>query len=426
MKTSAQPKTPANRASETRSIQETLGQPFTLPNGQQVKNRLIKSAMSETLGTAENRVSESISALYRRWAEGGVGLQVTGNVMIDRRAIGEPGNVCVEDERDLPMLRRWAEAGKANGTRFYVQLNHPGRQVPKFLNEESVAPSAVPFKEALRPFFATPRALSEVEIEDIIERFGRTAAIFEKAGFDGAQIHGAHGYLVSQFLSPSYNERTDRWGGSPENRRRFALEVYRAIRRRTRSSFAVSIKINSADFQQGGLSEPESAEAVLALAAEGIEFVEISGGTYEAPAMMMPKKSTRQREAYFLSFCEAVRERLDAPLAVTGGFRSGSAMAEAIQSGAVDFVGLARTLAVRPSFPDELLTQGDIRCDLEQRTTGIPLLDRLGMVELVWYERQLHRIGSGKEPRPHEYPLYSLVAHLSKHGINAVRTRRAR
>jgi 2,4-dienoyl-CoA reductase-like NADH-dependent reductase (Old Yellow Enzyme family) len=324
------------------------------------------------------------------------------------------------------LLRRWAEAGKANDTRLYVQLNHPGRQVPKFLNEESVSASSVPFKEALRPYFATPRALTEAEIEDIIERFGRSAAIFEKAGFDGAQIHGAHGYLVSQFLSPSTNKRTDRWGGSPENRRRFALEVYRSIRRHTGSDFGVAIKINSADFQQGGLSEEESTEAVLALAEEGIDFVEISGGTYEAPAMVIQKDSTRRREAYFLSFCEAVREQLDAPLAVTGGFRSGGAMSEALQSGAVDFIGLARTLAVRPGFPDELLTQGDVRCDIARRTTGIPLLDRIGMVELMWYERQLHRIGNGKEPRPHENVLYSLVAHLSKHGFNAIRTRRAR
>lgn len=426
MNTSAQAKTTANRVPEARSIQETLGQSFTLPNGQQVKNRLIKSAMSETLGTADNRVQKSIPRLYRRWADGGIGLQVTGNVMIDRRAIGEPGNVCVEDERDLTMLRKWAEAGQANDARIYVQLNHPGRQVPRFLNQESVSPSSVPFREDLRPYLATPRALSESEIEDLIERFGRSATIFDKAGFDGAQIHGAHGYLVSQFLSPLYNQRTDRWGGSPENRRRFALEVYRAIRQHTGSSFSVSIKINSADFQQGGLSEEESTETVVALAAEGVDFVEISGGTYEAPVMVIPKKSTRQREAYFLSFCETLRTRLDAPLVVTGGFRSGAAMAEAIQSGAVDFVGLARTLAVRPDFPNELLTQGEVRCDLERRTTGIPLIDRLGMLELMWYERQLHRIGSGKEPRPHENPLYSLVAHLSKHGINAIRTRRAR
>ena len=270
------------------------------------------------------------------------------------------------------------------------------------------------------------------EIEAIIEAFGQSARRVQEAGFDGVQIHGAHGYLVSQFLSPRMNERDDAWGGSAERRRRFVVEVYRAIRHRTGAGFGVAIKINSADFQKGGTTEEESAETIVALAEEGMDFVEISGGTYEAPAMMREKRrapireSTKRREAYFLSFAQTLRAQLDTPLALTGGFRSGAAMADAIQSGAVDFVGLARTLAIDPDFPNRLLDEGDVRVEVPSRKTGIGPIDKLGMLELTWYERQLHRMGQGKEPRPNENPLYAAVAHSLTHGLKAFRTRRAR
>ena len=406
--------------------QDVLGQPFTLPNGQVVPNRLLKSAMSEALAGADMRAPATMATLYGRWAAGGVGLSVTGNVMIDRRALGEPGNIVLEDDRDLPALQRWAEAAKAKGGLIYMQLNHPGRQVPKFLNAESVAPSAVPFSEGMRPMFATPRALTVAEIEDLVGRFGRSAAIAESAGFDGVQIHGAHGYLVSQFLSPLTNLRDDRYGGSAENRRRFVLEVYRAIRDATSPGFGVAIKINSADFQRGGISEEESMATIRALGAAGMSFVEISGGTYEAPAMVGAKSSTKAREAYFLEFAEKVRAELDAPLAVTGGFRSGAAMADAITSGAVDFVGLARALAVHPDFPNELLTRGDASIALARRTTGMKALDRMGMVELTWYARQLHYMAAGKEPVPDRHPLRALAEQLMTAGPKAFRPRRGR
>ncbi len=405
---------------------EVLGQSFTLPNGQVVPNRLMKSAMSEALAGGDTRAPSKMATLYGRWAAGGIGLSVTGNVMVDGRALGEPGNIVLEDDRDLPALDAWARAAKSRGGLIYMQLNHPGRQVPKFLNDESVAPSAVPFSEAMQAMFATPRALRIGEIEDIVERFGRSAAIAERAGFDGVQIHGAHGYLVSQFLSPLTNHRDDRYGGSAENRRRFVLEVYRAMRDATKPGFGVAIKINSADFQRGGVSEEESMETIRALGEAGMDFIEISGGTYEAPAMVGVKSSTKEREAYFLAFAEKVRAELDAPLAVTGGFRSGAAMADAIQSGAVDFVGLARPLAVYPDFPNELLTPGEASVSLAKRTTGVKAIDRMGMVELTWYARQLHYMAAGKEPVPDRHPIRALAEQLMTAGPKAFRPRRAR
>ena len=341
---------------------ELLSQPLALQNGAVIPNRFAKSAMSETLGTMDNRVTRDLPRLYGTWADGGIGLSITGNVMIDRRHIGEPGNVVLEDERDLDLLREWARAGSRNGCQLWMQLNHPGKQSPKMLNKAPVSPSAVPFRKELQAMFATPRALKVSEIEDIIQRFANSAAIAEKAGFSGVQIHGAHGYLVSQFLSPHHNVREDEWGGSPENRMRFVVEVYKAIRAATGEQFSVGIKLNSADFQRGGFTEEESLGVIETLADLGIDLVEISGGNYENPAMAKgakgangAKASTVAREAYFLEFAEKVRMRVDVPLMVTGGFRTESGMAVAVASRATDLVGLARPMAVEPDFPKRIM-----------------------------------------------------------------------
>lgn len=265
--------------------QAVLSQPFTLPNGTVVKNRLFKSAMSEALGTRPGAATPELVRLYGAWADGGIGLCVTGNVMVDRRALGEPGNVVIEDERFLPELRAWAQAATRNGTQCWVQLNHPGKQAPKGLNKENIAPSAVPFRAEMQAFFPTPREMTDAEVREVIARFAKAAGLVKQAGFTGVQIHGAHGYLVSQFLSPHHNRRTDEWGGSPEKRRRFVLAVLAAIRAQVGPSFPIGIKLNSADFQRGGFTEEESLDTIRALAEAGIDLIEISGGTYEAPVM---------------------------------------------------------------------------------------------------------------------------------------------
>ncbi len=410
---------------------QILGQSFTLPNGAVVKNRLAKSAMSEALGTTDNHVTVGLANLYRRWADGGIGLLITGNVMIDRRALGEPNNVALEDESDLELLKQWAAAGTRNGTQLWMQINHPGKQVPKGLNAESVAPSAIPFGKEIAAFFATPRELTEVEILDIIARFGRTAAIAQKAGFSGVQIHGAHGYLVSQFLSGHHNQRTDQWGGNAENRRRFVLEVFKAIRARTGPDFPVGIKLNSADFQKGGFTEEESLDVIRALSDAGIDLIEISGGTYEAPAMagvkeVPVKDSTRRREAYFLEFAEKARQAVKTPLMVTGGFRSAEGMSEAITSGAVDFVGIARSLAIEPEVPNRLLSGQQPRYAVKPIKTGIKPIDKMALMEVAWYSRQLRRMANGCEPKPNESGLVSFLIGMTENGWNTFKTRRLR
>ncbi|WP_421843665.1 NADH:flavin oxidoreductase/NADH oxidase family protein [Marinobacter algicola] len=409
---------------------ELLSQPLALKNGAVIPNRFAKSAMSETLGTMDNRVTRDLPRLYGTWADGGIGLSITGNVMIDRRHIGEPGNVVLEDERDLDLLREWARAGSRNGCQLWMQLNHPGKQSPKMLNKAPVSPSAVPFRKELQAMFATPRALKVSEIEDIIQRFARSAAIAEKAGFSGVQIHGAHGYLVSQFLSPHHNVREDEWGGSPENRMRFVVEVYKAIRAATGEQFSVGIKLNSADFQRGGFTEEESLGVIETLADLGIDLVEISGGNYENPAMAKgakgangAKASTVAREAYFLEFAEKVRKRVNVPLMVTGGFRTESGMAEAVASGATDLVGLARPLAVEPDFPKRILAGQAFTSSVKPIRTGIRVIDDMALMEVSWYTRQLGRMGKGKAPKKHDRGVLSLMEVLAVMTSRGVRTR---
>tara|TARA_R110000787_G_scaffold130525_3_gene242483 strand:- start:6724 stop:7962 length:1239 start_codon:yes stop_codon:yes gene_type:complete len=404
-----------------------LTESLKLPNGTTLPNRIAKSAMSEAMGTMGNQVTPELVRLYQRWGEGGTGLIITGNVMIDRRALGEPGNVVLEDERDLALLSQWASAAKAHGSQIWMQINHPGRQSPKGLNKQNVAPSAVPFSEAMRPFFAAPRELTADEIEDIIARFARAANIAQKAGFDGVQIHGAHGYLVSQFLSPLTNLREDQWGGSSEKRRAFVLRVLGAMRDATSADFSIGIKLNSADFQRGGFTEEESLDVMQALSEAGIDLIEISGGTYEAPAMTGVKASTRKREAYFLEFAEKVRGRIpNTPLMVTGGFRTHAGMQEALASGALDLCGIARLLAIEPDVSMRLLNGEDPQQRVRPIKTGIAPVDRMAIMEVTWYTRQLRRIGRGREPKPRESGLWAFLCSLVDNASGIRKTKKLR
>lgn len=406
-----------------------IAQPLALPCGAVLKNRLGKSAMSETLGSRDNRVTPKLARLYQRWAQGGTGLLVTGNVMIDQRALGEPHNVVLENRRDMAALRAWAQAGTQDGTHLWMQLNHPGKQSPVLLSRQPVAPSAIGFSNpALKRFFATPRALTGEEIQDLIQRFARSAALAREAGFTGVQIHGAHGYLVSQFLSPLHNQRTDEWGGSLENRMRFVCEVYKAIRASVGDDFPVSIKLNSADFQRGGFTEEESMQVVETLGGLGMDLIEISGGTYEKPSMagQGARESTRQREAYFLDYAEKVRARVTTPLMVTGGFRTTEGMVAALASGATDMVGLARPLVLAPALSQDVLSGRDVISDVKPIRTGLKPVDDMAMMEVSWYTLQLDRISRGKAPQADASGLGSLLKVLGVVGWRRLRMGRMR
>lgn len=406
--------------------QTTIKSELKLPCGAVLKNRIGKSAMSENMGTLDHRANEKFISLYSRWAKGGAGLLITGNVMIDRKALGEPRNVVIQKNHPDPHLARWAQAGSLNGTHHWVQLNHPGKQSPKFLSPQPVSPSAVSIHGPLSRYFNQPKALLEPEIYEIIGRFGNAAKAVKEAGFTGVQIHGAHGYLVSQFLSPLHNIRTDQWGGSLQNRMRFVNLVYRAIREMVGPEFPVGIKLNSADFQKGGFSEEESMEVVEFLSNQGMDLIEISGGTYEAPEMTGVtrkdvKKSTQLREAYFLEYCEKVRKKVKTPLMLTGGFRSLGGMSAALDSNSCDMIGLARALAIDPDFPNQILSGQDVKSSVEFLTTGFKVLDDLFPLEITWYTQQIHRMGNGKMPKSNLSPLSTVMRTLLDLGLSGLR-----
>ena len=405
---------------------ETLASCLDLPCGVSIKNRFFKSAMNESLASVKNEPSSLLTNLYRRWADGGAGVLVTGNVMVDRSALGAPRCVALEDGRAFDQFVKWAQAGKQNNTHLWMQLNHPGKQVPRLLSSVPVAPSAIPLSPELSRFFNQPRALLESEIEDIISRFANAAGIAKKAGFTGVQIHGAHGYLVSQFLSAKHNQRTDQWGGCAENRMRFVTEVYKAIRAEVGAQFPVSIKLNSADFQRGGFTEQESINVVKHLSDLGLDLLEISGGTYESPAMTgIRSDSSAQREAYFMDYAEQVRRYCKAPLVVTGGFRSAQGMSDAVSSGGTDMVGLARPMSVDTHIPNKILAGEDYKNVLPVRKTGISVIDNMAMLEVTWYERQLDRIARGKEPRPNESAIGSLIKTMLGTGLQVYQRQRS-
>lgn len=392
-----------------------------------VKNRLFKSAMSEQLGDKLHNPTQGLMRVYQTWAEGGIGLSVTGNVMIDRTALGEPKNVVLDEDSDIAKFAQWAKAAKVNGAKVWMQLNHPGKQIPSYLSKEPVAPSAIALGKGLEKAFNKPRALTEPEILSIVEKFATSARMAQNAGFDGVQIHGAHGYLVSQFLSSRHNQRTDKWGGSLENRMRFVVEVFKAMRSKTGDDFPIGIKLNSADYMKGGFTPEESMQVIQKLDEIGIDLIEISGGTYESPSMVghKVKASTQAREAYFLDYAEQTRKLVKTTLVVTGGFRSSKAMNQALQSGATDMIGVARPLAIYPDLPNQAIADEDFKADVPVPTSGIKAVDKMAMLSITWFESQIARIARGKNTKPNLSAWVTVRDIMWDMGLQAFKPRRA-
>jgi 2,4-dienoyl-CoA reductase-like NADH-dependent reductase (Old Yellow Enzyme family) len=378
-----------------------LSRPLRLPSGATLPNRIVKGAMSEVLGDrATFAPTDGLIRLYQRWANSGAGLLITGNVMVDRGGLGEPGNVLIEDDRHLGLLRRWADAAQRHGAQLWMQLNHTGRQALRSVVPHPVAPSAIKV-EGFGGLFAMPRALTDGEIRAIIGRFAVGASIARAAGFGGIQLHGAHGYLISQFLSPLTNRRDDDWGGDPARRARFLVELVRAVRAAVGADFPIGVKLNSADFQRGGFTIEEALGVARTLELEGIDLLEVTGGNYEAPAMtgadpLSTRASSVAREAYFLDYARQIRAVTKTPLLLTGGMRSAATMAEVIESGAVDVVGMARPMAYDPDLPARLLAGTATSVAPVSLRTGIRRFD--DMLQIFWFAAQLQRMASGEEP----------------------------
>ncbi len=372
--------------------------PLTLPCGVTLKNRIAKAAMTEGIGTALNQATEEHARLYGRWADGGAGLLLTGNVQVDRRFLERPGNVAIDGNGGLEALAAYAATGKQHDAQIWMQINHPGRQAGVGL-EKFVAPSAIGLgnvPDAVRP-------LEDAEIVEIRDRFVHVARVAQQTGFTGVQVHAAHGYLLSQFLSPLTNLRDDRWGGSLENRARLLLDVTKGIRAAVGAEFPVSVKLNSSDFQKGGLTEDESCEVVRWLCDAGLDLLEISGGNYESQIMVGRNEdgtqlsrtktaSTIAREAYFLDFATRLRPLVSVPLMVTGGFRTRSAMESALAAGELDVVGLARPLCLDPDLANKLLAS-----EIDQ----LPSPDDTAPIDaetgIAFYFNQIRKLAAGED-----------------------------
>jgi 2,4-dienoyl-CoA reductase-like NADH-dependent reductase (Old Yellow Enzyme family) len=409
----------------TETSAPTISSPLTLPCGARLANRLVKAAMTEGLADADSRATPELARLYAIWSEGGAGTLLTGNVQVDRRYMERPGNVAIDgpqDETARARLAAWARAGTRAGNHLWMQISHAGRQTPITLSRQPVGPSdkplALPGKQ-----FGRPRALNEGEIEDIIRRFARVARVARETGFTGVQIHSAHGYLLSEFLSPDVNTRSDAWGGALENRARLLLETVRATRAAVGADFPISVKLNSADFQRGGFSHEDAITVARWLETEGVDALEISGGTYESPKMMTDdlsldesrsehlRASTIAREAYFLEYARDIRSATRLPLMVTGGFRSVAGMNAALASGATDLIGLGRPLCVDPGIAARLLDGSASECPAPEKTLRLGRLRWLGpespfaLIKLVngmgaanWFMYQLLLLGRGGAP----------------------------
>jgi 2,4-dienoyl-CoA reductase-like NADH-dependent reductase (Old Yellow Enzyme family) len=386
-----------------------LFSPLTLPNGAIVPNRLAKAAMEETLAEAGQLPGPAIHRLYRRWAEGGTGLIITGNVMVDRRALTGPGTIALEADTPIPPFAAWAQAVRARGAQAWMQISHPGRQVMANMGGLAWAPSAVALDLGKHSkLFARPVAMLDADIAEVIERFAATAHAAERAGFTGVQIHAAHGYLISQFLSPLTNRREDAWGGSLANRARLLLEVVRSVRARVSPGFCVAVKLNSADFQRGGFSEDDARQVLAMLNGERVDLVELSGGSYESPAMQgrTADGRTLAREAYFLEFARDLTQVAAMPLMTTGGIAR-RAIAEQVLKSGVAIVGMATALAAVPELPREWQAGREPAASMPAVDWKDKAMTSLARMALV--RRRLHALAGGGGALSAYSPLVTLV-----------------
>jgi 2,4-dienoyl-CoA reductase-like NADH-dependent reductase (Old Yellow Enzyme family) len=401
-----------------------LAQPLTLPCGATLPNRLSKAAMTEGLATAQGVPTPELERLYGIWSDGGAGMLLSGNIQIDRDHLERPGNVIVDSEPSPEMqaaLASWAKAATRNGNHFWAQISHAGRQTQKIINKTPKAPSAV--KLGLPGGqFGEPVALTAEEIAEIVRRFAVCAAAVKAAGFTGVQVHSAHGYLFSQFLSPRSNLRTDQYGGTLANRARALLDAVAAVRKAVGPDFPVSVKLNSADFQKGGFDFEDSLQVVQWLEHAGVDLIEISGGTYEQPKLLGLQgmeeeekqevaESTMVREAYFVDFALAMQKKVSIPLMVTGGFRQRLAMEQALESGSADVVGLGRPMCVMTDAPKQLMAGLDELPRFENELSLFPSwLEFLGKLKTLramagfavqyWFYGQIDAIGRTGQANP--------------------------
>jgi 2,4-dienoyl-CoA reductase-like NADH-dependent reductase (Old Yellow Enzyme family) len=412
-----------------------INESLTLPCGQVIKNRICKAAMTERIARGDNLAHQGHVNLYKKWAEGNIGILLTGNVQVDHRNLEGPANVVIDKynyKKQLDVLKAWSAAGTKDKTQLWMQISHAGRQTPGEINSSPLAPSNVGLKIPGRNY-GIPQAMTEADILDVIDRFVFTAKIARETGFTGVQFHSAHGYLLSEFLSPDINTRNDAWGGSIENRARIHLEIIQKCRAEVGTDFPISVKLNSADFQKGGFTADESIQVAKMLEGASVDIIEISGGSYEQPKQIgaddlsinperseVRKESTIAREAYFLEYASNIRKAVSLPLMVTGGFRSKEGIESALQSNICQIVGIGRPfcadpycvkkmidgkLEVLPSF-EKTLSLGPWIFSPSSPITLIQVINAFGA--MAWFYQQIKIMADGLMPN-HSQKLFNAL-----------------
>ena len=380
--------------------------------GLDLKNRLVRAATSETMATEEGEATPGLLKLYSDLARGGAGLLITGHIYVAPRGQYEPLQLGLDHDDRIGPLLRVTDAIHREGGRIFAELSHAGSQ-SVMTGLQPLAPSLIPNAMSAR----SPAAMSAFDIAGAIEAFGLAAHRARRAGFDGVHLHAGNGYLLSQFNSPYANRRTDEWGGDASGRRRFLLEVYRAVRDATSADYPITARLGLADAIPEGLSLSEGLAIAKALAAEGLNALEVSYGLMSsylqnirpyvgvtparglADGVVLPLFAPTVREAYYRSFARAAKNVVDVPVILVGGLRSTSVMDEILRSGDADFLALARPFVREPDLVRkfELGRRGPVACvscNLCLKHEGIDSLrcwrTPLGIVRHV-YKRHVKR-----------------------------------
>ncbi len=375
-----------------------LFQELCLPCGVTLKNRIAKSAMSDSLGDGRGNPTSAQIRLYERWAMGGSAVAIIGEVQGDPRAAEKPGNLVLGPLSDDPGLRELTARGSANDMQLWAQLGHAGAMAhPPIGNPKG--PSALDLPEL------SCAALTREEIGALPAQFARTATHAKAVGFGGVQIHAAHGFLLSQFLSPLFNKRSDAYGGPLAHRMRLLLEVIGAVRAAVGAAYPVALKLNATDQLEGGFAQDEALAVIKVLDTSSIDLIDISGGTYFPGAKSASDRAGRG--PYFTAFGKAARACTDKPLMITGGFKTAAQAVAAINENAADVVGLARALVIAPDLPLTWQSTGD-------DVTFPRFVDPPEGGVTAWYTQALKRIGEDRPLDPSTELATALTAYNAR------------
>lgn len=377
-----------------------LALPLDLPCGVRLKNRLIKSAMSDSLGDGAGNPTKAQIRLYERWAEGGAALSLIGEVQTSPHYPEKPGNLVLAAGVDLTAMKALAKRGSTNGAHIWPQLGHAGALAHEPISTPK-GPSPLDV-EGLKC-----EVMSLAEIRDLPMSYAQAAKLAQNAGFDGVMIHAGHGFLFSQFLSPLFNHRSDAYGGSVKKRFRIIGEVIDAVRDAVGPAFPIGIRINATDKLEGGISAVDALEVVRLLDETSVDLIDISGGTY-FPGAKSSSDGTSSSGPYFTDFAKRAKKITSKPLILTGGFETRDQARQALQDGSADAVSLARAMALNPSLANEWLS--DTAGDPE-----FPVFDKPPRGGITaWYSMLLTALGEDREDHFDQTPAEALATYEAR------------